>query len=68
MTVTVKACVREGKLLLSVRDDARGGGPAPTSNRTFGARQGKGGRTHLVSPAVAAASAIAGHLAAPADL
>ena len=39
-----------------------------TSNRNFEGRQGKGGRTHLVSPAVAAATAIAGHLAAPADL
>ncbi|HQD22504.1 MAG TPA: 3-isopropylmalate dehydratase large subunit [Arachnia sp.] len=41
---------------------------ASTSNRNFEGRQGKGGRTHLVSPAVAAATAIAGHLAAPADL
>jgi 3-isopropylmalate/(R)-2-methylmalate dehydratase large subunit len=31
-------------------------------------RQGRGGRTHLVSPAVAAATAIAGHFAEPADL
>ena len=41
---------------------------ASTSNRNFEGRQGKGGRTHLVSPAVAAASAVTGHLAAPADL
>ncbi|WP_018351037.1 3-isopropylmalate dehydratase large subunit [Longispora albida] len=41
---------------------------ASTSNRNFEGRQGKGGRTHLVSPAVAAATAIAGHLAAPADV
>ncbi|HEC08120.1 MAG TPA: 3-isopropylmalate dehydratase large subunit [Acidimicrobiales bacterium] len=41
---------------------------ASTSNRNFEGRQGRGGRTHLVSPAVAAASAIAGHFAAPADL
>ena len=41
---------------------------ASTSNRNFEGRQGPGGRTHLVSPAVAAATAIAGHLAAPADL
>ncbi|HEX5366726.1 MAG TPA: 3-isopropylmalate dehydratase large subunit [Acidimicrobiales bacterium] len=41
---------------------------ASTSNRNFEGRQGRGGRTHLVSPAVAAATAIAGTLAAPADL
>ena len=41
---------------------------ASTSNRNFEGRQGKGGRTHLVSPAVAAASAVAGRLASPADL
>lgn len=41
---------------------------ASTSNRNFEGRQGRGGRTHLVSPVVAAATAIAGHLAAPADL
>jgi 3-isopropylmalate/(R)-2-methylmalate dehydratase large subunit len=34
---------------------------ASTSNRNFEGRQGKGGRTHLVSPAMAAAAAIAGH-------
>jgi 3-isopropylmalate/(R)-2-methylmalate dehydratase large subunit len=41
---------------------------ASTSNRNFEGRQGRGGRTHLVSPEVAAASAIAGRFAAPADL
>ncbi|MFT4299053.1 MAG: 3-isopropylmalate dehydratase large subunit [Aeromicrobium sp.] len=41
---------------------------ASTSNRNFEGRQGKGGRTHLVSPEVAAATAILGHLASPADL
>ncbi len=41
---------------------------ASTSNRNFEGRQGKGGRTHLVSPAVAAATAIAGHFATPTDL
>ncbi len=41
---------------------------ASTSNRNFEGRQGRGGRTHLVSPAVAAATAIAGHFAAPDDL
>jgi 3-isopropylmalate/(R)-2-methylmalate dehydratase large subunit len=41
---------------------------ASTSNRNFEGRQGRGGRTHLVSPAVAAATAVTGHLASPADL
>ena len=41
---------------------------ASTSNRNFEGRQGKGGRTHLVSPWVAAATAIKGTLAAPSDL
>jgi 3-isopropylmalate/(R)-2-methylmalate dehydratase large subunit len=41
---------------------------ASTSNRNFEGRQGKGGRTHLVSPLVAAATAVTGHLAGPADL
>jgi len=41
---------------------------ASTSNRNFEGRQGKGGRTHLVSPEVAAATAITGHLAAPTHL
>ena len=41
---------------------------ASTSNRNFEGRQGPGGRTHLVSPAVAAATAVRGRLSAPADL
>jgi 3-isopropylmalate/(R)-2-methylmalate dehydratase large subunit len=41
---------------------------ASTSNRNFQGRQGKGGRTHLVSPSVAAATALTGRLTAPADL
>ena len=41
---------------------------ASTSNRNFEGRQGKGGRTHLVSPVVAAATAIRGTLSSPADL
>ena len=41
---------------------------ASTSNRNFEGRQGARGRTHLVSPAVAAATAVRGRLAAPADL
>jgi 3-isopropylmalate/(R)-2-methylmalate dehydratase large subunit len=41
---------------------------ASTSNRNFEGRQGRGGRTHLVSPPVAAATAVAGRLTAPSDL
>ena len=41
---------------------------ASTSNRNFEGRQGRGGRTHLVSPAVAAATAVAGTFARPEDL
>ncbi|WP_033075472.1 3-isopropylmalate dehydratase large subunit [Sphingopyxis sp. MWB1] len=41
---------------------------AATSNRNFENRQGRGGRTHLMSPALAAASALAGCIAAPADM
>ncbi len=41
---------------------------ASTSNRNFEGRQGKGGRTHLVSPAVAAATAVAGRFTTPEDL
>ena len=41
---------------------------ASTSNRNFEGRQGKGGRTHLVSPLVAAATAIRGTLSSPADV
>ena len=41
---------------------------ASTSNRNFEGRQGKGGRTHLVSPLVAAATAVRGTLSSPADV
>ncbi|HZE40207.1 MAG TPA: 3-isopropylmalate dehydratase large subunit [Stackebrandtia sp.] len=41
---------------------------ASTSNRNFEGRQGPGGRTHLVSPPVAAATAVTGRIASPADL
>jgi len=41
---------------------------ASTSNRNFEGRQGQGGRTHLVSPALAAAAAVAGHFIDPAEL
>ena len=41
---------------------------ASTSNRNFEGRQGRGGRTHLVSPAVAAATAVKGRFASPSDL
>ena len=41
---------------------------ASTNNRNFEGRQGPGSRTHIVSPAVAAATAVAGRLSAPADL
>ncbi len=41
---------------------------ASTSNRNFEGRQGRGGRTHLVSPEVAAATAITGYFTAPSDL
>ena len=41
---------------------------ASTSNRNFEGRQGKGGRTHLVSPLVAAATAVRGTLSSPWDL
>jgi 3-isopropylmalate/(R)-2-methylmalate dehydratase large subunit len=47
---------------------AAGQRAASTSNRNFEGRQGPGGRTHLVSPPVAAATAVAGRLAAPTDL
>ena len=47
---------------------AEGERSASTSNRNFEGRQGRGGRTHLVSPAVAAATAIAGHFATPEEL
>src|SRR3954451_11731010 len=41
---------------------------ASTSNRNFEGRQGRGGRTHLLSPAVAAATAVAGHFATPEEV
>ncbi|MCI5826402.1 MAG: 3-isopropylmalate dehydratase large subunit [Arcanobacterium sp.] len=47
---------------------ASGERSASTSNRNFEGRQGKGGRTHLVSPLVAAATAVRGTLSEPADL
>jgi 3-isopropylmalate/(R)-2-methylmalate dehydratase large subunit len=47
---------------------ASGERSASTSNRNFEGRQGKGGRTHLVSPLVAAATAVSGHLSSPQDL
>ncbi|MGZ4609197.1 MAG: 3-isopropylmalate dehydratase large subunit [Actinomycetes bacterium] len=47
---------------------AAGERSASTSNRNFEGRQGAGGRTHLVSPLVAAATAVVGRLAAPVDL
>jgi 3-isopropylmalate/(R)-2-methylmalate dehydratase large subunit len=50
-------------MCLGMNDDILGAGErcASTSNRNFEGRQGKGGRTHLVSPAMAAAAAIQGH-------
>jgi 3-isopropylmalate/(R)-2-methylmalate dehydratase large subunit len=50
-------------MCLGMNDDRLGAGErcASTSNRNFEGRQGEGGRTHLVSPAMAAAAAIAGH-------
>jgi 3-isopropylmalate/(R)-2-methylmalate dehydratase large subunit len=57
-------------MCLGMNDDVAGPGErvASTSNRNFEGRQGPGARTHLVSPAVAAATAVAGHLASPGDL
>jgi 3-isopropylmalate/(R)-2-methylmalate dehydratase large subunit len=57
-------------MCLGMNDDRLAAGErcASTSNRNFEGRQGAGGRSHLLSPALAAASAIAGHLARPADL
>ena len=51
-------------MCLAMNDDVLEPGErcASTSNRNFEGRQGKGGRTHLVSPPMAAAAAIAGHL------
>ena len=57
-------------MCLAMNDDrlAEGQRCASTSNRNFEGRQGKGGRTHLVSPLVAAATAVTGRLSSPADL
>ncbi len=57
-------------MCLGMNPDVLGPGDrsASTSNRNFEGRQGKGGRTHLVSPRVAAATAIAGHFTTPEDL
>ncbi|MEU4898446.1 3-isopropylmalate dehydratase large subunit [Streptomyces sp. NPDC044780] len=57
-------------LCVGMNDDRLGPGQrcASTSNRNFEGRQGKGARTHLVSPATAAATAVTGRLTAPADL
>ncbi len=57
-------------MCLGMNPDTLGPGErsASTSNRNFEGRQGPGGRTHLVSPAVAAATAVTGRLTAPADL
>jgi 3-isopropylmalate/(R)-2-methylmalate dehydratase large subunit len=57
-------------MCLAMNDDRLSPGErcASTSNRNFEGRQGRGGRTHLVSPAVAAATAVAGSFATPADL
>ncbi len=51
-------------MCLGMNDDVLGSGErcASTSNRNFEGRQGKGGRTHLVSPAMAAAAAVSGRL------
>jgi 3-isopropylmalate/(R)-2-methylmalate dehydratase large subunit len=51
-------------MCLGMNDDVHGPGErcAATSNRNFEGRQGRGGRTHLMSPAMAAAAALAGHL------
>ena len=57
-------------MCLAMNADKLGAGEhcASTSNRNFEGRQGKGARTHLVSPMVAAATAVRGTLSAPADL
>ncbi len=57
-------------MCLAMNDDVLKPGErcASTSNRNFEGRQGKGGRTHLVSPLMAAAAAIAGHFADPRNL
>ncbi len=57
-------------MCLGMNPDTLGPGQrsASTSNRNFEGRQGKGARTHLVSPAVAAATAVAGHFTTPGEL
>ena len=57
-------------MCLGMNPDQLGPGQrcASTSNRNFEGRQGKGGRTHLVSPAVAAATAVAGRFTTPEEL
>jgi 3-isopropylmalate/(R)-2-methylmalate dehydratase large subunit len=57
-------------MCLGMNPDTLGAGQrcASTSNRNFEGRQGRGGRTHLVSPVVAAATAIKGHFAAPSEV
>jgi 3-isopropylmalate/(R)-2-methylmalate dehydratase large subunit len=57
-------------MCLGMNEDVLGPGErcASTSNRNFEGRQGRGGRTHLMSPAMAAAAAIAGHLVDVRDL
>jgi 3-isopropylmalate/(R)-2-methylmalate dehydratase large subunit len=57
-------------MCLGMNPDILGPGErsASTSNRNFEGRQGRGGRTHLVSPGVAAATAVAGHFTTPEDL
>jgi 3-isopropylmalate/(R)-2-methylmalate dehydratase large subunit len=52
-------------MCVAMNDDrlAPGQRCASTSNRNFEGRQGPGGRTHLMSPAMAAAAAVSGHLA-----
>jgi 3-isopropylmalate/(R)-2-methylmalate dehydratase large subunit len=57
-------------MCLGMNEDRLGPGErcASTSNRNFEGRQGAGGRTHLVSPPLAAAAAIAGHFADVRDL
>ena len=56
-------------MCLAMNDDRaeEGSRVASTSNRNFVGRQGKGSRTHLMSPASAAAAAIAGAIADPRD-
>ena len=51
-------------MCLGMNEDVLGSGErcASTSNRNFEGRQGKGGRTHLMSPTMAAAAAVAGQL------